>query len=214
MSTNDTSRLFRELEKSLLAKVSCGDTSDYDKLSAYLSLAKDVHLIGERFTALTATATTSHDNRTHQSGRKSSVTNAIDSSAHLPALSPGTPIYFIYENQLVKIGISSSEESALYKKFVPLKDAELVCSEIEGQLRARKFVLSSALQNQLALSDYKIQTTVMALVASGAIRQIGRGKYAATDSFLALATKDNLMNSLASMPQRVDLLQKCSAQKK
>lgn len=205
MSSMSTSELFEKLERSLLSLVASGDTTDYERLTQYLAFAQEIHNLSERFRRISAPKemgahSSEHkpDNAAHRHAKKTPEPSS--------KINPGEPVYFIHGSSLVKMGISSSEAGGLYKKTVPLAAVELICDGIEQQLTKLSHISSSDLQNVLSMPSYKVQITIMALVAAGAIRQIGRGKYSTEGVLRTIPTKHKLLETLQALPKHNDLL--------
>lgn len=210
MDIVDTKKRFRDLEQALLSLVGNGDASNYDLLSFYLDCARRVHVLGEKFDEAVGSMTEAKAN----SKSRGEQTGSACSKKSSDALSPGSPVYFVFENNLIKVGISSSEASKLYKKVVPIKDVAAICANISNHIQSHGYISSRNLIHEMAFSEYKIQITLMALVAAGAIRQAGRGKYVQSSEYPVPLSEDNFLAMIADMPQRVDLVNAISAQEK
>lgn len=212
MPISETKNLFADLEKSLRSLISEDATSDYNRLSGYLACAQEINAISKRFQQLTGQEAEVIHRCQHTTNHVNDI-EAEERSLDTPLeLSPGSPIYFIYKNNLYKIGMSSSGADRMYRKVIPADDAKSICGGIVGQLKTHSHIDSTQLQSDLPFPGYKIQMTIMALVSAGAIRQVGRGKYAPLDELRFAPTTEKLMSIIASLPVRVNLLEKCNEQ--
>lgn len=207
MPDTSTYSLFRDLENSLRSLVGTEESSDYNKLAAYLSLAKKVHDLGEQFRNISKSSV---DNQ-HISfqGATEAVRRFADATAqmnvqnnHRFVVAPGSPAYFVYNDELIKLGATNSGDGTLYKKSVPLSEVEAVCQLLCKLLSKSSVVSVTDIRENLGptFPTYKIQTILLALVASGGLAQSGRGKYSLKSDAQDAFSSDNLIASLRLLP--------------
>ena len=185
MSVDSTALLFQKLESSLRSLVGAEDISDYEKLAAYLNLAKEVHSLGEQFRNINGSFSSSCSEELPKTSfpNMSVVTNLRlqhDSKSIDSTLNPGSPIYFVYNDELIKLGIANSGGSKLYKKSVKLS------ADIQSELKGCPL--------------YRIQTTLLALVAAGALQQPSRGKYSLSSPSHGNSSPSDLIDSIRQLP--------------
>lgn len=220
MSSKSTYSLFQDLEKSLRSLVGTEESSDYDKLATYLGLAKDVHILGEKFRTVSGL---SSDNQ--RVGFQSPVTAqhqcAESPTPNIPEVpeaevAPGSPIYFIYKDELVKLGATSSKDNALYKKVVSLSEVGMICRILSHLLSASPVVSVADIKNELGPTypNYRIQITLMALVSIGVMAQVGRGKYSLGSEVHQTPSHRDLIASLEMLPVNEHALALIDSQRK
>lgn len=206
MSTKSTYSLFQDLEKSLRSLVGTEDGSDYNKLTSYLGLAKDVHDLGEQFRNVSGLSSEKQNVSSQGkpvASRQAAVTaHTTMQNAHRFVIAPGSPIYFIHNDELIKIGSTNSEDGALYKKSVSLSEVDMVCRPLCQLLSTSPVVSVSEIKEAMGPSFplYKVQTVLLALVASGGLKQTGRGKYSSGADVRDELSPDSLVASLRLLP--------------
>ena len=215
MQTSNVSEQFRALEQSLLSLVGAGVTEDYDLLSLYLSCAHDVRRIGERFDRATASkkATRYKASRDNAEIRKR-IAQKMGSPEYSNAVSKGSPVYFVFNDDLIKVGLSKSSSKKLYKKIVPLNDVKSICAYIAEEFEQFDIVNANELSQKSGYTEYKVQATLMALVFAGAIQQSGRGKYVLSEKYRSSFSVHALLEAIKSMPEHRELLEQYAAQER
>lgn len=215
MQTSDVSKQFRTLEQSLLSLVGAGATDNYDLLSLYLTCAHDVRRIGERFDDAVANLDTKKGEATRKSAppkEEKLEDHGTGVSETRSVISKGSPVYFVSDNDLVKIGLSKSDSERLYKKIIPLGDVESICARITEDFGRFGVVSANGLKMRSGYSDYKVQSTLMSLVSAGAMRQSGRGRYVPSEKYRSIFSVHSLMEAISDLPRHEELLRRYAAQ--
>lgn len=206
MSVESTTSLFRELEGSLRSLVGSEDISDYERLAAYLNLAKEVHCLGKQFQNIVGSPANSNSRELPKAGspKKSAATSIRlhhDLETLDPTLNPGSPIYFVYNDELIKLGVAHSGGAKLYKKSVKLTEVKSIASAFIHLAATSPVVGAADIQDELkGCPLYKIQTTLLALVVAGALQQMSRGKYSLSSLFHRLPSPGDLIDSIRQLP--------------
>lgn len=206
MSVDSTALLFQKLESSLRSLVGAEDISDYEKLAAYLNLAKEVHSLGEQFRNINGSFSSSCSEELPKTSfpNMSVVTNLRlqhDSKSIDSTLNPGSPIYFVYNDELIKLGIANSGGSKLYKKSVKLSEVKSIARAFLRLAGASPVVCAADIQSELkGCPLYRIQTTLLALVAAGALQQPSRGKYSLSSPSHGNSSPSDLIDSIRQLP--------------
>lgn len=211
MQIGDVSKQFQTLEQSLLSLVGAGTTDNYDLLSLYLTCAHDVRRIGERFDGAVASLDAKKGEATRKNAaqkEKKPEDSRTGVSETRSVISKGSPIYFVSNNDLVKIGLSKSDSERLYRKVIPLGDVESICARIAEDFERLGVVSANDLKMRSGYSDYKVQSTLMSLVSAGAMRQSGRGRYVPTEKYRSIFSAHSLMEAILDLPRHEELLRR------
>lgn len=118
------------------------------------------------------------------------------------------PAYFIYQDKLWKIAKSTKDTESLYHKSVATSDVEIVLDAVSKALKAQRVVTIADIENSFNVKppSYKTQITTMALLATGILKTVGRGKYSLAGN--SSVTRRGFMNALERLKPRTDLLEK------
>ena len=217
-----------EVERELLAQLSLENTNyDYDAKQALLNNARNVGSVKGELEVLSAKYIAPN---TPQPPLIPDLESKTIPAANMPpkpttplATSPTItpekhapenqfPVYFVLNDNLYKIGERNTGAKRFYKKVVPWSEVKQITEKIADLARQSVIVRVAQLYEVFPdYPDYKVQCTLLALVAAKALENSGRGKYSANTRTSSEISALNWLSALKNLPPFPQFLEEAKA---
>ncbi len=183
-----------------------GSYIDYSRLNAQLELAHEIGALRKRASDLFGELSGSSRSEAGLPPAHQSRTDEAPAASKRPLpLFSEDAVYFIDGATLYKYALGNREGGGVYRRKVPARDAEACCSAILELLERDEVVTARRIEQLSGVNPpYKVQAVLAALVASGMLEHLGRGRYTIRET----ADPHCLFESLVQLPKRWDWVER------